>query len=65
MPAGNPFTSLIDVGGGATVGPASANASLSVGNVGDNHAAAGYVLIGLAILILLWKSKFRFSTTVG
>lgn len=62
MPAGNPFVSLIDVGGGATVGPATASANLSVG---DHHAAAGYVAVGLIILVLLWKSKFRFSTTVG
>jgi hypothetical protein len=62
MPASNPFAPVIEVGGGATVGPASGNASVSVG---DHHAAAGMVLIGLAILVLLWKGKFRFSTTVS
>lgn len=62
MPASNPFAPVIEVGGGATVGPASANGNVSVG---DHHAAAGYVLIGLAVLVLLWKGKWRFSTTVG
>jgi hypothetical protein len=65
VPASNPFAPLIDVGGGATIGPASGNLSGSV-NVGDHHASAGLILAGLAVLILLHKSgHFRFSTQVG
>ena len=66
MPAGNPFAPLIDVGGGATVGPASAKASLGLNGVGDHHASAGLILLGLVVLIVLHKTgKFRFSTQVG
>lgn len=67
MPAGNPFAPLIDVGGGAT-GPASAKGSLGLGidGVGDHHASAGLVLLGLVVLIVLHKTgHFRFSTQVG
>lgn len=65
MPAGNPFAPLIDVGG--SVGPVQGSGSLSVGSVqvGDHHAAAGVVLIGLVILVLLYKGRWRFSTQVG
>ena len=62
MPSANPFAPLVDVGGGATVGPVSGSASLAVD---DHHATAGIALSGLVLLLLLWKSKFRFSTTVG
>lgn len=62
MPAANPFSPLLEVGGGASVGPASASGSLKVD---DHHATAGVTLAALALLFLLWKSKFRFSTTVG
>lgn len=68
MPASNPFAPLIDVGGGASVGPASAKGSLSAGldGAGDHHASAGLVLLGLIVLVLLHKSgHFRFSTQVG
>lgn len=69
MPAGNPFAPVIDVGGTAQVGPASGGASFNLGlgngTVGDHHATAGYLLISLAVLWLLWKKRFRFSTTVG
>ena len=66
MPASNPFAPLIDVGGGATVGPASGNVSAALGNPADHHATAGYVLLGLLALIALHKwGHFRFSTTVG
>lgn len=65
MPAANPFAPLIEVGGTASAGPAAAGASFSVGNAADNHVSAGLVLLGIAVLVLLWKSKFRFSTTVG
>ena len=53
---------MIEVGGTATAGPVSAGGKMSVG---DNTAAAGYVAAGLLLLVLLWKGKFRFSTTVG
>ena len=66
MPSSNPFAPLIDVGGGAQVGPASANLSGTIANPSDHHATAGYVLIGLLALIALHKwGHFRFSTTVG
>jgi hypothetical protein len=56
---------LIDVGGQA--GPVSGGANLAVGGVtvGDHHVAAGLVAVGLLVLVLLWKGKWRFSTTVG
>ena len=69
MPAGNPFAPLIEVGGNANVGPVSTNASggINIGNaqVGDHHVAAGTVLVALAILYLLHKRRWRFSTRVG
>ena len=69
MPAGNPFAPLIDVGGTASAGPVSGNASagINIGNaqVGDHHVAAGTVLVALAILYLLHKRRWRFSTRVG
>ncbi len=65
MPATNPFVPLIEVGGSASAGPAAAGANFSVGNMGDNHVSAGMVLLGVGLLVLLWKNKFRFSTTVG
>ena len=68
MPTSNPFAPIIDVGGGASVGPASGSGSLSFGlgnGVGDHHAAALYTLGGLVLLYLLWRGRFRFSTQVG
>lgn len=68
MPAGNPFAPLVEVGGGASVGPASGNlhGSFGVQGVGDHHVSAGFVALALVTLILLHKAgKFRFSTTVG
>lgn len=69
MPAGNPFAPLIDVGGSAQVGPVSstANAGINIGGaqVGDHHVAASTVLISLAVLFLLYKRRYRFSTRVG
>lgn len=64
MPAGNPFAPVFDTGGQVSAGPVSGSAGLSLG-VSDNHVAAAWVSIALLLLILLWKSKFRFSTTVG
>ena len=55
---------MIEVGGGAAAGPVSARGGASL-SIGDSTAAAGYVVAGLLILVLLWKGKFRFSTTVG
>jgi hypothetical protein len=65
VPSGNPFAPLIDVG--AQVGPVSGGGQVSVGGVqvGDHHAAAGFVLLGLVILVILYKRNFRFSTTIG
>lgn len=65
MPAGNPFAPLIDVGG--SVGPVSGGANLGVAGVqvGDHHAAAGFVAVGLIILVVLYRKNFRFSTTIG
>ncbi len=65
MPQGNPFAPVIEVGGSA--GPVQANAGISTGSlsVGDHHVAAGAVAAGLLILVILWKMKFRFSTTIG
>lgn len=65
MPAGNPFAPMIEVGGGASVGPVSGNLSGTLGSAGDNHASAAFVLLSLALLFLLWKGRFRFSTKVG
>ncbi len=62
MPAANPFSPLLEVGGGATIGPASANGSLKLD---DHHATAGVTLLAIVILALLWKGRFRFSTKVG
>lgn len=62
MPSSNPFSPLIEVGGGASVGPASGSVSASVG---DHHASAAYVAGALLVLFLLWKARFRFSTSVG
>ena len=65
MPASNPFAPLIDVGG--SVGPVQGSTSLGVGGVtvGDHHATAGFVAIGLIAIFLLYKGKWRFSTQVG
>jgi len=71
MPAANPFAPLIDVGGSASAGPATAKGggSLSLGNgTGqlDTHHISGAVLAGaLLLLVLLHKGRFRFSTKVG
>jgi hypothetical protein len=67
MPAANPFVNMIEVGGGATAGPVSAQASSSLGfsEPGAHHVSSALLLGALAVLVLLWKSKFRFSTTVG
>jgi hypothetical protein len=69
MPAGNPFAPLIDVGGNASAGPVSGSfqGGINVGSaqVGDHHVAASTVLVGLAILYLLHKRRWRFSTRVG
>ena len=64
MPAANPFAPMIEVGGNAAAGPISARGGLNL-SAGDHAAASGYVLFGLLVLVLLWKGKFRFSTTVG
>ena len=69
MPAGNPFAPLIEVGGNASAGPVSGSASGGINvagaQVGDHHVAAGTVLVALAILYLLHKRRWRFSTRVG
>lgn len=69
MPAGNPFAPVIEVGGQGTVGPVSGsgNAGIQIGGtqVGDHHASAGFVLVGLIALYLLYTKRFRFSTRVG
>lgn len=64
MPSANPFSPTIETGVSVNAGSLSGKASLGVG-VDDHHVSAGLVLLGLALLVLLWKSKFRFSTTVG
>jgi hypothetical protein len=64
MPAANPFAPTIELGGNVGAGPVSTSAGFSLG-VSDNHVAAGWAILALALLVLLWKSKFRFSTTVG
>lgn len=65
MPASNPFAPLIDVGG--QVGPVGGSASIGTGSVtvGDHHVSAAVVALALVGLVILWKLKFRFSTTVG
>lgn len=65
MPSGNPFAPLIDVGG--SVGPVSGKANIGVGGVqiGDHHASAAFVALGLLILVLLYQRRWRFSTQIG
>jgi len=65
MPAGNVFAPLVEVGG--TAGPVQGNAGVSVGgvSVGDHHVSAGFVALGLLTLVILWRMRFRFSTTIG
>lgn len=65
MPSSNPFAPTIETGvsAGASVGPV--NIGGGAGIADDAHVSAGLVLLGLGLLVLLWKSKFRFSTTVG
>jgi hypothetical protein len=68
VPSANPFAPVVETGVNASVGPVSGNLSTGfglTGGAGDHHVSAGIVLLGLVILVLLWKSKFRFSTTVG
>ncbi len=71
MPAANPFAPLIDVGGSATAGPATAKGggSISFGNgstqIGDHHVSAAFLAGALLLLVLLYKRRFRFSTKVG
>lgn len=67
MPAANPFAPVIDVGASASVGGATASGGISVGSggVADNHASALYLGLAIVALYLLYKNKFRFSTTVG
>lgn len=69
MPAGNPFAPVIEVGGTASVGgvSGSGNAGLQIGDtqIGDHHASAALVLVGLVALYLLYTKRFRFSTRVG
>ncbi len=67
MPSGNPFTDLIDTGASVQAGPvkASGSASLGLGGVADHHVSAGVLAAALLVLFLLWRNKFRFSTTVG
>lgn len=71
MPAANPFAPLIEVGGNATAGPATARGggSISFGNagaqVGDHHVSAAFLGGSLLLLVLLYKRRFRFSTKVG
>lgn len=66
MPAANPFAPVIEVGAQASAGGATAGGSVSLGgSMGDNHAAALYLSLALVGLFLLWRNKFRFSTTVG
>lgn len=67
MPSANVFAPLIEVGGSASAGPVSGavKASLGTGSAEDNHVAAGTLAVALIVLVLLWRNKFRFSTTVG
>ena len=73
MPDYNPFVQVLggDVGGSAQAGPVAASAggkaSLGLPSIGaaDNHWAAALVLGAIIVLWALWKSKFRFSITVG
>lgn len=67
MPASNPFAPVIEVGGGANLGPASASANARVGNIvaGQHHGTAFYLVVALAVLVVLHRSRYRFSTTVG
>lgn len=66
MPSVNPMAEVISFGGdaSATAGPVGVRGSASAG-VNDNHFSAAVVLIGLAVIWMLWASKFRFSMTVG
>lgn len=65
MPSGNPFAPLVEVGG--AVGPVSGGVNIGVAGVtvGDHHASAGFVLLGLVILVLLYQRRWRFSTQIG
>lgn len=64
MPAGNPFAPLIETGVSASAGPVAASGNVRLG-ADENHAAAGWLLLGLVILIVLHRARFRFSQTVG
>lgn len=65
MPASNPFAPYVETGvsAGASVGGVTLGGGAGIAD--DAHVSAGIVLLGLGLLVLLWKSKFRFSTTVG
>lgn len=69
MPSSNPFAPVIEVGGGASVGPVSGTgtAGLTIGGaqVGDHHVSATVILVGLIALYLLHTKRWRFSTRVG
>lgn len=66
MPAGNVAAPVIEIGGDVRAGPANAAARAGIGTAaGDNHGTAAWLLVGLAVLILLHRARFRFSQTVG
>jgi len=69
MPSANPFSPVVEIGGGASVGPVSGTGSAGIqiggATLGDHHASAAFVLGSLIVLFLLYKNRFRFSTRVG
>lgn len=69
MPTTNPFVETFYVpdspGGGGGGGGTLTGLLPRGGGVGDHHISAGAVLVAIGVLVLLFKSKFRFSSTVG
>jgi hypothetical protein len=68
VPSANPFVetfSVADTPGTSYAGGGGISIPGMGGGASDHHFTAGTVLVAIAVLILLFKSKFRFASTVG